>query len=1012
MDKNDYSFSKIKTGIDNFLKNTEIYTIEKIKDGYAVGTVSGGLVFFDDNLNYKYNQNKNNGLTSNAVYSLLTDYNNDLWIGTSKGINQNLNSLGIWQLSENNGISGVIQYFKIVDNKIYVSTDERLQVLKKTLDSSFYQTFVPIASQTNYCFFLEKIGNSGDMYGSSLRSFFRLDQNDNYEKLNKIYSVYTYTKITDTKYFVGYYEGGYFLDFVEKGNSFDLKIDRKIKNFNNFITTSFLDTENNLWFSTLNEGVYFLPLNNVENAPIYFGKLSGLPDAENNKVLYVNKKIYVSTVEGLYEKHKTNEGIKFKPTNDFSLNFQEDSLQIYTIKKSPTGKFWLSTSKGIRIYNPENKLLKSINLLEEANFEYTQFYFDHKNNVWFSTSEAIYRVNENEILNAEKLDIDVKIRSVKIGNDIKIYFNKKIESDIYEYEKNTITLKNKLSPNDNTIRIDYALGFFAKYKKNLYATKLVGYDDDFSEWTNQTSVEYKKLPAGKYELHLKAKNMLGEEAKIAILRFEIEKQWYVKTWVIVLYFLVAIFSLLLSAYIVRQKIKNDKEKFDNAIKLKTKNFEKERLRLEKEAEVLREEKVKLENDKKNLLLRNDEYKHLKTIPKLTTNSVLITDRRGNFEWWNRQFSIIFHYKYQKYKDLNFRDKPKKIRPDLIKEIKNYSKDMGRINYTTYEKYENGEELWFQTTISPIIDDNGFISRFVVIDKDLTNQKLAERVIEEKNEILLKNGKKLLDLELDKKRKDKIIEEGYKSITKGVRYAHKLQNQLMPCHKEICNYIKSYFIISKPRDIVSGDFYWITEKNDKTIFAVADCTGHGIPGAFMTMLGIYVLREVVCNSSDIQANTLLKDFKLELNKDLKKAIKFVEDNDNIDISLCVLDKKNNKLQISAINQQVYVANNKEIISLEPNKTSLNQQINNKINYNFHEIDVETNDKVYMFTDGYYDQFGGFKNKKLHRKNFKRIINEVKNLEMADQRKALLNEFYRWKGENLQVDDVLILGFSIP
>lgn len=269
------------------------------------------------------------------------------------------------------------------------------------------------------------------------------------------------------------------------------------------------------------------------------------------------------------------------------------------------------------------------------------------------------------------------------------------------------------------------------------------------------------------------------------------------------------------------------------------------------------------------------------------------------------------------------------------------------------------------------------------------------------------------LELKKSRDDiqeylQKIEAQNNIITSSVQYAQRIQNASLPDIEDLNRDLKDYFILFKPRDIVSGDFYWIKKIENKIIIAIADCTGHGVPGAFMSMLGTAFLNEIVLRENITQPSLILSQLRENIIDSLSQN-EHSEVFDGMDISVATIDLKTNILEFSGANNYGYLLRNNEIIKLECDHMPVSYFSKMKPFSNM-QMDVRKGDILYLFSDGFIDQFGGAKDKKLKAPSFKKLLLEIQNLNMEEQKQKLDEFFVRWKGEQAQVDDVSVFGLK--
>jgi len=252
----------------------------------------------------------------------------------------------------------------------------------------------------------------------------------------------------------------------------------------------------------------------------------------------------------------------------------------------------------------------------------------------------------------------------------------------------------------------------------------------------------------------------------------------------------------------------------------------------------------------------------------------------------------------------------------------------------------------------------------------------------------------------------ILEEKNHEIVSSIEYALRIQKAILPPQAKVAELMPDSFILYQPKDIVAGDFYWIEKEGSQLYFAAADCTGHGVPGAMVS---------VVCSAA---LNKSLKELNLRKPGEILDATANLvteqfsnsdeEVKDGMDIALCVLDGK--KLSYAGANNPLWICREGEIIEVKANKQPIGE-FEKRVNFDTHEIDLIENDVVYVFSDGYPDQFGGEKGKKMKTKAFKQILKEIFHLPMVEQKKVLYDKFEFWRGELEQVDDVCIIGLKI-
>jgi sigma-B regulation protein RsbU (phosphoserine phosphatase) len=278
-----------------------------------------------------------------------------------------------------------------------------------------------------------------------------------------------------------------------------------------------------------------------------------------------------------------------------------------------------------------------------------------------------------------------------------------------------------------------------------------------------------------------------------------------------------------------------------------------------------------------------------------------------------------------------------------------------------------------------------------------------------------NKKLFLDLQeanktLEKKviERTKKIESQRKEITDSLHYARRIQNALLPPDEELDMLLPSYFILNKPRDIVSGDYYWLAHKDNKVIVAVADSTGHGVPGAFMSILGVAYLNEILNQTVAIKANEILNQLRGQVIKSLHQTGKKDETRDGMEIALCVVDFKRRKLQYSGAFRPLYLIRDNVLKEFKGDSMPIGIYDYEESSFQNEELIFKENDIIYMFSDGYVDQLGGPDRKTFRSRNFKQLLINIHQKPLHEQKGILEKEYEEWRHGIGQIDDIMVMG----
>ncbi len=384
--------------------------------------------------------------------------------------------------------------------------------------------------------------------------------------------------------------------------------------------------------------------------------------------------------------------------------------------------------------------------------------------------------------------------------------------------------------------------------------------------------------------------------------------------------------------------------------------------------------------------KNKELEKLSMVAERMNEAVIITDEFGVIEYYN--FGMVRNSGYTS-DEFGMIIKEAHTIQNLssnknIEEIvQNFHVSSKTIFYDSFHNKKDGGVMWTTASLTPVYQD-GILRHIVVVYTDITERKqIATRLMQTN-----------------------------KDLTDSIVYAKQIQRAVLPDIGIMQSYFRSSFVLYKPRDIVSGDFYWFSHIRGVLIFAAADCTGHGVPGAFMSMIGNEFLHQIVNNSNIDAPHQALE----KLDKMIIRALHQSEEGvastkDGMDIALCAVHLDSMMCQFAGAFNPLYIVRNGELLIYEPTKESIGGSSDHEKGFFSHEFQLEHGDSLYVFSDGYTDQFGGPKNKKFTRKRFKQLLLEVNHLSMDEQHERLNDTLKSWQGDQKQVDDILVIGVKI-
>lgn len=405
---------------------------------------------------------------------------------------------------------------------------------------------------------------------------------------------------------------------------------------------------------------------------------------------------------------------------------------------------------------------------------------------------------------------------------------------------------------------------------------------------------------------------------------------------------------------------------------------------------LKTEEIKSQNEEikqqsEHLQSVNHELELLSIVVSEADNGVTIFSPEGIIEWQNKGFHKLYGYSYEDkllLKSANAFELSDNEKFTFF--FRKAVKLKKSITYKTNTINRKGVNIWVQTTLTPITDNEGKIIKFIAFDTNITHVKTTEEELKRKN--------------LD--------------ITSSIITAQRIQKAILPPKHLIRKWFPETMVFLKPKDIVSGDFYWFNRKDHNMFFSAVDCTGHGVPGAFMSIVGYNLLNHAIKERLLTKPADILNYLNIAVNRMLKQGASKISGNEGMDLALCTFNFEKNILQYAGSRNPLYLFRKGKLIEIKGDNYSVGIFYDQKYRkFTNHEIEIQPNDRIYLFSDGFADQFGGNYRKKYMKKNFKRLLTEIQDLSLPEQKEKIIEEFNNWKGPFDQLDDVLVMGIRL-
>ncbi len=1026
--------------VDNGFPQSNADYITQDKEGYLWFATQNGAVKFNG-FNYKIYNNKN-GLKNNIVSHIMQDKKGRIWISTKNGLSK-LEKGKFKTFTKEEGLFSnfILRTFELNDGRIIISTLKGTNIFDDGVILKISKKIHPIQ-------FLIK--QNGDILALGNRKIYKFKDN-NFTEIPKIYNniVKPMTSFAEDK------KGNIWISSRNFG-IYKISPDFTIQNFtlkngllNNNINNVLIDSDDNLWYSSEQAGCGFLKDNKFNNITAK----NGLTNTAVLSIFEDNEKnIWIGGRNGAtmlntripfihYDKISTFEneivmGMKLDMdsniwfcTYGFGLTKFDGKKYTYYNKDNGTidnhffdvetdkfGNLWFASgNNGIIKYNGKTFSKIKTSSGEEIPKRILTIYKDSKNNLWFGTNgRGVYLYDGTNVkqfgkeigLYAKDImtfceDNENNIWIGTINEGLFKYNGKnvtKINTNIEKgYYRTIINRKGTLwmgTGSNGVFKITKENGkyVFKQFQKidglssdNIY---LLFSDTEGNLWCgSEKGVD--KLIFNKNDELIDIKNYTKDEGFIGIetnINAALEDK-NGDIW----------FGTVNGA----AKYNKSADK-TNTIKNKI-YISSIRLFFKKTNWHIYTDSVNYKNIPQNLVLPyNDNHLSINYIglcfsnPKSVKYSYRLIGQNDNWSPPSTGKTAVFS-----------NITPGKYQFQVISANNDNIWNIVPATFSFEIKAPFWKETWFTTLMLFIL----IVITFSIFELRTRSLKKAKRKLE--NEVNERTRELKTQKEELKEQKEELQTSNDK-ITDSINYAGKIQDAMFPSLQIFRNNFQEFNLFYKPKDILSGDFYWAKEYKSKgehhVVVVAADCTGHGIPGALVSMLGISMLTEIVSNKKITQPSQVLEELRKEIKVLLKQKGRLEERDEGIEMAICALNKKTNEFEYSGAINPLYIVRNKEIIVLQPTFNPVGVFIK-EIPFKNIKFQLQKDDIVYMFSDGYVDQFNGKTGKKFKIKRFQELLIEISDKDMDEQQQIIEETFYNWKANSLQIDDILILGFKI-
>lgn len=1048
-----------------FLSNNSLYQVIELTDGRLVmASLEKGLLFLNKDGSIHSTMNKESGIPGNRILCLLEDEQGGLWIGSEYGISRAEIHQPLEQWVSDFGYKGSV--YDIIRHKkeLYVATGAGLFYLEnhsavriegidnKVWDLLSMDVREPNGSTTSKLMAATGTGiyeidpstKTADLIGGVTPSF----------KFHR-------SEVIKNRFYAALNNGLVSLIYRDGEWIYEGQVD----NITDVPSSMNERSNGNLWLGT-QFGVLNVkfedPANLMVEDLLRYDTLAGLPERGKVEITKFKDEVFFTTSKGVYKFDDLKQ--EFFPDDRFGKYFSE--VRVSGVFADSRDNAWLlyksEEKSGSQLAQaiPNQKGLYTIDTitfkrLPDMEISRSAVYPDSSGLLWIGSEEGLFLYRPHRAV--EHSDFHALVREVRAGGDSLVFKgaffeNRKFNDSLslpgllfYQPEAMVPTL----DYSENSLSFSFSASCYDA-SANLYSYKLEGYSDEWSEWSTATHKEFTNLHEGRYTFTVRSKNVYGLVSQTASYTFKIDPPIY-RSWTAYGVYAVLVLVLIrIASSFNSRRLERERQRLEELVKERTTEIESQKEEIVSKNTQLNKQKEEILNQANDLMELNSE---------VVLQSAEIRIQKEQVEKAFHDIRVISEIGQKITALLDLKELEKAVYEyvvDLVDAtvfgIGVYDEEMQRIEYagaieqgkktppayiylsdeafsvyclTTKEEIlinnlDDEYVHYFESPPESLNDKQSQSLIFIPLLRDehaigvLTVQNFRKGAYSDTDLALLRNLATYASVAVDNANSYEDIKSKNIKITDSIRYAQTIQKAILPTDEQVRQVFPDFFVINTAKDIVSGDFYWFSPFRDKVFIACVDCTGHGVPGAFMSVVGNNILNKIINEKHYDSPSEVLELMNIELRAALRQDEKANED--GMDMSLCKIEyndaKEKVKITFAGAKSSLYYAyhGSQDIHEFKGDRRSIGGRQRNRKPFKDKEVLLNRNDVMYLATDGFADQ-NDLRKRKFGSKRFKEALGKNSDFPMSRQKELLLHELSNHKLNVEQRDDITVIGLRL-